>query len=73
MSKLNKFEDVDVYRFPRSDYEAEYRLFTRSDFDLDRNIIAESGGKPHSNEDKAPLMVFPPVRDAAASGSATFS
>ena len=69
MSKLNKFEDV-TFSASRCDYEAEYRLFTRSDFDLDRDIFKNGGKRKPRGQDR--FMVFRPVRDALLPGARRF-
>ena len=59
MSKLNKFEDVDV--FASLDAIMKQNTgFYQSDFDIDREIIAKTA---------ASAMVLPPVRAALLPGA----
>ena len=45
---MNKFEDVDVIASLEAIMK-QNTAFYQNDFDLDRNIFTESGGKPHMN------------------------
>ena len=58
MSKLNKFEDVDVFASLNAIMKSEHRLF-QSDFDIDREIIAKAAASA-SKEDKTLLWFCRP-------------
>ena len=80
MSKLNKFEDVDVFASLNAIMKQNTGFF-QSDFDIDREIIAKAAASA-SKEDKTllwfcrpsgtqcvPIMVLPTVWDALLSGA----
>ena len=71
MERLNKFEDVDVI----ASLEAVMKqntAFYQSDFDIDKQILQKSGGKPYPGGQTA-FVVFPPVRDVLLPGTGHFS
>ena len=61
MSKLNKFEDVDVFAFLNAIMK-QNTGFYQSDFDIDREIIAKTAAS-ESKEDKTLVLTRnkPPV------------
>ena len=69
--KLQKFENVDVIASLEAIMK-QNTAFYQSDFDIDKQILQESGGKPCPGGQTA-FVVFPPVRDVLLPGTGRFS
>ena len=68
--KLQKFENVDAAASLA--IMKQNTAFYQSDFDIDKQIFAESGGKPYPGGQTV-FVVFPPVRDVLLPGTGRFS